>query len=86
MGVAVGNVHFLSTKHQHKITSHLQAQKPEGWHDTNWTDCAWINGNAALPLEGNLFHCTIGILSINIRAAEPFLVNHQNKVNTKHCA
>ncbi|KGB21961.1 outer membrane protein [Acetobacter pomorum] len=50
MGIAVGNVHFLSTKHQHKITSHLQAQKPEGWHDTNWTDCAWINGNAALTL------------------------------------
>ncbi|MGD7069352.1 Hint domain-containing protein [Acetobacter sp. AAB5] len=86
MGVAVGDVHFLSAKHQHKITSHLQAQKPEGWHDTNWTDCAWTNGNAVMPLEGDLSHCTIGILSINIRATGPFLVNHQHKADTKHSA
>ncbi|ARW10225.1 Hint domain-containing protein [Acetobacter ascendens] len=86
MGVAVGDVHLLSAKHQYEITSHLQAKKPDGWHDTDWTDCAWTNGNAVLPLEGYLSHGNIGILSITIRAAGPFLVHNENKVDTKRSA
>ena len=86
MGVAVEDVRLLSGKHHYEITAHLQAKKPEGWHDTDWTDCAWTNGDAELPLEGCLPHGNIGILSITIRAAGPFLANHQNKADIKRSA
>ncbi len=86
MGVAVADVRLLSAKHQYQITSHLQAEKPDGWHNTEWTDCAWTNGNALLPLEDHLSCGNIGILSITLRAAGPFLVNHQNKADAKQSA
>ncbi|MGF1275344.1 Hint domain-containing protein [Acetobacter pasteurianus] len=85
MGVAISDVLLLSAQQQHKITAHLQAQKPDGWHDTDWTDCAWTNGNAELPLENYLSPGNIGILSITLRAAGPFLINPQN-VDTKRSA
>ncbi|WP_082783814.1 Hint domain-containing protein [Acetobacter malorum] len=40
MGVAVADVHLLCAKQTNDITSHLQAEKPEGWYETDWTDCA----------------------------------------------
>lgn len=86
MGVAVGDIRLLSAKQQYQITSHLQAEKPDGWHNTEWTDCAWTNGNALLPLEDHLSCANIGILSIILRAAGPFLVNHQNKTDAKQSA
>ncbi|WP_339077654.1 Hint domain-containing protein [Acetobacter sp. AC2005] len=75
MGVAVADVHLLSAKQQYNITAHLQAQKPMGWHDTDWTDCAWTTGDAVLPLGDYLAHRNMGLLIINIRAAGPYLAN-----------
>ncbi|ARW10048.1 Hint domain-containing protein [Acetobacter ascendens] len=77
LGVAVTDIHLLSAKQQHNITAHLQVEKPEGWHATDWTDCAWTNGNAALPLGDLLPHDKMGILSITVRAAGPYLVYKQ---------
>ncbi|ARW09842.1 Hint domain-containing protein [Acetobacter ascendens] len=78
MGVAVADVHFITAKHLHAITAHLQAEKPEGWHDTDWTDCAWTNGNAVLPM-GNFTKGKMGLLSMTIRAAGPYLLHEADK-------
>ncbi|MGX7346424.1 Hint domain-containing protein [Acetobacter pasteurianus] len=75
MGVAVADVRLLSAKKAHSITAHLQDEKPEGWHATDWTDCAWTNGDAVLPLGEHLTHGKMGILSMTIRAAGPYCVN-----------
>ncbi|PHY95348.1 hypothetical protein CSR02_01360 [Acetobacter pomorum] len=75
MGVAVADVQLQCAKQQFDITSHLQDEKPSGWHDTDWTDCAWTNGNAELPLGDHLTHGKMGILSMTIRAAGPYLLN-----------
>lgn len=75
MGVAVADVQLQCAKQQFDITSHLQDEKPAGWHDTDWTDCAWTNGNAELPLGDHLTHGKMGILSMTIRAAGPYLLN-----------
>ncbi|MCP1203822.1 Hint domain-containing protein [Acetobacter oryzoeni] len=83
MGVAVADVHLLCAKRQFDITSHLQAEKPEGWHETDWTDCAWTNGNAELPLGDHLSHGKMGILSMIIRAAGPYVVNDQQTTRVK---
>lgn len=86
MGVAVSDVHLLSARQSYSITAHLQAQKPQGWHDTDWTDCAWTNGDAVLPLEGCLTQGKISILTITVRAAGPYLVNEQHTVGMKACS
>ncbi|WP_166443352.1 Hint domain-containing protein [Acetobacter sp. DmW_136] len=72
MGVAVADVRLLCAKKPHNITTHLQDEKPEGWHDTDWTDCAWTKGDAVLPLGDHLTHGKMGILSLTIRAAGPY--------------
>ncbi|MCP1203322.1 Hint domain-containing protein [Acetobacter oryzoeni] len=77
MGVAVADVRLLCAKRQFDITSHLQAEKPEGWYETDWTDCAWTNGNAELSLGDHLSHGKMGILSLTIRAAGPYLLSDQ---------
>lgn len=87
MGVAVADVQLQCAKQQFDITSHLQDEKPSGWHDTDWTDCAWTNGNAELPLGDHLTHGKMGILSMNIRAAGPYLLNTKpNSDMKKHSA
>ncbi|GCD51651.1 outer membrane protein [Acetobacter pasteurianus NBRC 3188] len=78
MGVAVADVHFTTAKKLHPITAHLQAEKPEGWHDTDWTDCAWTNGNAVLPL-GDFTKGNMGLLSLTVRAAGPYLLGESDK-------
>lgn len=75
MGVAVADAHLLCAQQKHDITAHLQAQKPKGWHATDWTDCAWTNGDAVLPLGDYLLGDKMGILSMTIRAAGPYLAD-----------
>ncbi|MCP9319098.1 Hint domain-containing protein [Acetobacter persici] len=82
MGVAVADVRLLCAKKPFEITSHLQTEKPEGWHETDWTDCAWTNGNAELPLGEYLAHGEMGILSITVRAAGPYIVDNQKTEKT----
>lgn len=77
MGVAIADVELQCAKQQFSITSHLQAEKPEGWYAEGWNDCAWTNGNATLPLGDHLTHGKMGILSLTIRAAGPYLLNTQ---------
>lgn len=81
MGVAVADVHLLCAAQKYDLTSHLQAEKPEGWHDTDWTDCAWTNGDAVLPL-GDLTQDCMGVLSLNIRSAGPYTVQTTESVLT----
>lgn len=77
LGVAVSDVQLLSAKCQHDITTHLQAEKPEGWYNTDQTDHAWTNGNAILPLEESLTQGNIGLLSVTLVAAGPYVVTAQ---------
>ncbi|ASL40293.1 hypothetical protein CBI36_07380 [Acetobacter oryzifermentans] len=79
MGVAVADVYFVTAKQQTHITAHLQSEKPVGWHATDWTDCAWTNGDAVLPLD-ELTQSGMGILSLNIRAAGPYLEQNTKAV------
>ncbi|MGX7346400.1 Hint domain-containing protein [Acetobacter pasteurianus] len=75
LGVAVAEVTLLSAAKHQAVTAHLQAEKPEGWHATDWTDCAWTNGNAALPLPTQHTQGAICMLSVKIRAAGPYLLD-----------
>ena len=77
MGVAVADVLLHCARQSYNITTHLQAEKPQGWHETDWTDCAWTNGDAVLPLDGSLLQGKMGILTLTIRAAGPYLINTQ---------
>ncbi|ANA15317.1 hypothetical protein WG31_14425 (plasmid) [Acetobacter oryzifermentans] len=77
MGVAVADVRLQCAKQHFDITSHLQAEKLEGWYETDWTDCAWTNGNAELPLGDHLSHGKMGILSMTVRAAGSYLLSDQ---------
>lgn len=86
MGVAVADVHLLCAKKSFEITSHLQTEKPEGWHATDWTDCAWTNGDAELPLGDHLAHGKMGILSMTVRAAGPYIVDNQKATKTAKSA
>lgn len=86
MGVAVADVHLLCAKKPFEITSHLQSEKPGGWHATDWTDCAWTSGNAELPLGDHLTHGKMGILSMTVRAAGPYIVINQKSTKTAKSA
>ncbi|GBR51861.1 hypothetical protein CSR02_05165 [Acetobacter pomorum] len=84
MGVAVGEVNLFCAKQQFEITSHLRAKKPDGWHaDMGLAGAAWTDGNAQLSLENHLTHGQIGILSIAILAAGPYLLKTQQNFNVE---
>ncbi|PHY94914.1 hypothetical protein CSR02_03680, partial [Acetobacter pomorum] len=84
MGVAVADVRLLCAKQSHDITAHLQAEKPEGWYaSANTTPHAWTNGNAMLPLGDHLTEGKMGILSMTIRAAGPYVMEDQKAAETK---
>ncbi|MFT8723145.1 MAG: Hint domain-containing protein [Acetobacter malorum] len=81
MGVAVGAVRLLSAKRPVEITSHLTTEKPQGWHsDMEWQGVAWTDGNANLPLGDLLKHGKMGILSVSVLAAGPYLKNEKKTV------
>ncbi|MCP1232135.1 MULTISPECIES: Hint domain-containing protein [Acetobacter] len=81
MGVAVGAVRLLSAKRPVEITSHLTTEKPQGWHsDMEWQGTAWTDGNATLPLGDLLKHGKMGILSVSVLAAGPYLKNEKKTV------
>ncbi|GEL51235.1 Hint domain-containing protein [Acetobacter tropicalis] len=74
MGVAVGDVTLITAKGQQAVTTHLQEDKPEGWHaDMGWEGVAWTDGNALLPLGALHAEGNMAILSLSIRAAGPYL-------------
>ena len=69
------------------ITSHLIAEKPAGWHaDMAWDGVAWTSGNAELPLGDHLSNGKMGILSITVRAAGPYIVDNQKTEKTAKSA
>lgn len=81
MGVAVGSVRLLSAKRPVEITSHLTTEKPQGWHsDMEWQGAAWTDGHATLPLGDLLKHGKMGILSVSVLAAGPYLKNEKKTV------
>ncbi|GAN69828.1 hypothetical protein AA0473_0364 [Acetobacter orleanensis NRIC 0473] len=87
MGIAVGEVRLFCAKRQFDITSHLMAEKPAGWHDDMaWDGVAWTSGNAELPLGDHLTHGKMGILSITVRAAGPYIVDNQKATKTAKSA
>ncbi|QHM91092.1 Hint domain-containing protein [Acetobacter pasteurianus] len=81
MGVAVMDVRLFCATLTHDITAHLQAEKPAGWHASDWTDCAWTNGDAVLPLGDYLTNGNMGILSMTIQQAGPYLAEDQKAAN-----
>lgn len=81
MGVAVGEVRLFCAKEQFDITSHLRTEKPQGWHaDMGWQGAAWTDGNAILSLGDLLKHGKMGILSVSVLAAGPYLKNEKKTV------
>ena len=86
MGVAVADIYLCVANSTHLITSHLQSEKPDGWYETDWTDCAWTNGNAFLPLESDRLQKNMGLLSLTIRAAGPYVsqdcIDHKKSVQS----
>ncbi|ASC07228.1 Hint domain-containing protein [Acetobacter pasteurianus] len=69
LGVAVADIQLVTARqHATPITAHLQPNKPAGWHNTGWAECAWTNGNATLPLDAQTEHNDIAMLSITLQA------------------
>ena len=87
MGIAIGNIQLFSGRETFDITSHLQAEKPEGWHaDMEWEGVAWTNGNATLLLGDSLKHGKMGILSLTVKAAGPYLTEEQAMISVGRSA
>ncbi|MFT8473593.1 hypothetical protein [Acetobacter persici] len=60
-------------------TALVAETKPEGWHaDASQAEAAWTAGNAVLPLSG-LTDGNMGLLSLNIVAAGPYVVEAQKE-------
>lgn len=79
MGVAVGDITFVTAARQENIVVHLVETKPEGWHaDASQAEAAWTAGNAVLPLSG-LTDGNMGLLSLNVVAAGPYVVETQKE-------
>lgn len=79
MGVAVGDITFVTAARQENIVVHLAETKPEGWHaDASQAEAAWTAGNAVLPLSG-LTDGNMGLLSLNVVAAGPYVVEAQKE-------
>ncbi len=79
LGVAVSDISCASANQHHTITTHLQAEKPAGWHGSEQADFAWTNGNAALPLGDHLTQDAPAVLHLTLCAAGPYLLNTQTK-------
>ncbi|MGV4877912.1 Hint domain-containing protein [Acetobacter indonesiensis] len=76
LGVAVSDIRLVAGRKLTLIKTHLDAQKPEGWYDAGQEDLAWTNGNALLPL-GKMQKGTMGLLSIDVLAAGPYIAETQ---------
>ncbi len=69
LGVAVADIQLVTArKRATPITAHLLPNKPAGWHNMGWAECAWTNGNATLPLGAHTEHNEIAMLSITLQA------------------
>lgn len=87
MGVAIADIRLACAKKVFEITSHLQTEKPEGWHaDMGWEGVAWTNGNAELPLGDHLAHGKMGILSMTVCAAGPYIKDNQTATKSANSA
>lgn len=80
-GVSVAEVHLLCAEQQFDITAHLQAKKPKGWLENTDTKSSWTNGDAELPLGDHLVDGKIGLLSMTINAAGPYVVKDKDDAN-----
>lgn len=78
LGVAVSDIRLVAGRKLTLIKAHLDAQKPEGWYDAGQEDLAWTNGNALLPL-GKMQKGTMGLLSIDVLAAGPYIAETQQQ-------
>ncbi|MFT8463405.1 Hint domain-containing protein [Acetobacter persici] len=83
MGVAVADIHLFCSKSQHDISAHRQAVKPAGWYPSDGAQCVWTNGNAELPLGDYLTEGKMGILSLQILAAGPYIIRAEGTAETQ---
>ncbi|OUJ06056.1 hypothetical protein HK23_02775 [Acetobacter malorum] len=82
LGVAVADVMFVTANQNVDIIAHLQAEKPAGWHAAEAADYAWTNGDAVLPLGNLLQGGNMGILTLTIQAAGPYLLRDERSAHT----
>ncbi|OUI91571.1 membrane protein [Acetobacter indonesiensis] len=80
-GVSVAEVHLLCAEQQFDITAHLQSKKPKGWLENTDTKSSWTNGDAELPLGDHLVDGKIGLLSMTINAAGPYVIKDKQDAN-----
>ncbi|MFT9064276.1 MAG: Hint domain-containing protein [Acetobacter persici] len=83
MGVAVADIHLFCAKSQHDISAHRQAVKPAGWYPSEGAQCVWTNGDAELPLGDYLTEGKMGILSLQILAAGPYIIRAEGTAETQ---
>lgn len=71
-GVAVGKITLFEHNREHTLAVHLQKQALDGWNTLEEDDSRWTAGNALLPLDKHSLN-GLGLLTIQIKAAGPFL-------------
>lgn len=74
LGVLVGDVTLFDSQQTIKITQHHQESALSGWHALESPSMRWTEGDAVLSL-GNRDGGSIGLLSIQIISAGPYLVS-----------
>ncbi|MFS8371374.1 Hint domain-containing protein [Acetobacter indonesiensis] len=80
LGIAVGEINLVFANGKQNIGAHLRTEKPEGWYPTDANSTVvWTNGNALLPL-GEATRNPMGILSLTLCAAGPYLLADENEM------
>ncbi|MBB2170083.1 hypothetical protein HLH36_17335 [Gluconacetobacter aggeris] len=80
MGVAIGEITMFEANHAHTLTAHMTEETLDGWHGLQADGLRWTAGHALLPL-GDRQPDSVALLSIQIRAAGPYLL--ENTIRSK---
>ncbi|AXH72284.1 MAG: hint domain protein [Caudoviricetes sp.] len=73
LGILVGTVTLFEGNRTRTLTDYLHDTKLPGWNNVEEGNMRWTNGNALLPL-GERAPGTIGLMTIEVRAAGPYIL------------
>nr|WP_298798194.1 Hint domain-containing protein [uncultured Acetobacter sp.] len=73
LGVAVGRVAVLSALGNQDVSDHLTSADLAGWHGLEGSVARWTDGRAELPLPATQASAGMVMLTVEVRAAGPYL-------------
>lgn len=73
LGVAVGEITISENGHTRTIREHATDENLDGWNAIEWEDTRWTSGDAFLSLGEERHIENVALLSIQIKAAGPYI-------------